>query len=512
MSRLADPADFHLNEEGIGLLELEVEKTPAEFDRFDRRYTRLPLLGMMAQGVSQLFESLGSMTTGEFWRSVLHFMIPSFMQGPEARAKIRPAKLYPTSYLDGMRGVAAFFVYLCHCAFQVYNVWVSYGRRNTYNFMQLPWIRLIYDGRGAVSLFFVISGYALSYRLLQLCRAGKFEEFGKSLGSLTFRRAIRLYLPIWVSTFIIFVLLRLRAFEATRAFDQDKRYMPFVQESHAEYLPTTSAQFKAWLLALWRLIHVFGWDQESATQKFDFHLWTIPIEFRCSLYIFLAILATARLQPRWRLSVVGFCCYWSHQHVRWDLLLFLLGMGIAEIDQIQGIHSGKPTQISKLHFWFWLATAMAGLYLIGQPGGIHETPGWVWLSRHTPNWGGEGHRYWKTWGCAMLVLAVGRLPSWRRFFDSFTIQYLGKISYSLYLVHGPAMHAGTFHLQKLAYTITGVEGNRINYGFVLGHLMATPVIIWLADMFWRGVDNPSVKFAKWMEEKLLQKHEQKAVA
>lgn len=268
MSRLTDPADFQLNEEGVGLLELEVEKTPAEFGRFDRRYTRLPLLAMIAQSVSQLFDSLGSMTTGDFWRSVLHFMIPSFMQGPEARAKIRPAKLYLTSYLDGMRGVAAFFVYICHCTFQVYNVWVSYGRRHAnYNFMQLPIIRLVYDGRGAVSLFFVISGYALSYRLIQLCRAGKFEEFSKALGSLTFRRAIRLFLPIWASTFMIFCLLRMRAFEATRAFAASKKYMPFVQESHAQYLPTTSAQFKAWLVALWRLIHVFGWDVESAAQS-----------------------------------------------------------------------------------------------------------------------------------------------------------------------------------------------------------------------------------------------------
>lgn len=187
-------------------------------------------------------------------------------------------------------------------------------------------------------------------------------------------------------------------------------------------------------------------------------------------------------------------------------------MGIAEIDQIQGIHSSKPAQTSKLSFYFWLSTAMTGLYLLGQPGGLGETPGWMWLGRHTPNWGYETHRYWKTWGSAMLVLAVGRLPSWRRFLDSFPIQYLGKISYAFYLVHGPAMHAGTFHLQKLAYAITGVEGNRINYGFLLGHFMATPVILWIADMFWRGIDTPSVNFAKWLEGKLIQKHEEKADA
>ena len=52
------------------------------------------------------------------WRILLvrfaWFFVPSFLQGRHAREQIRPAKLHPTAYLDGMRGLAALFVYFCH--------------------------------------------------------------------------------------------------------------------------------------------------------------------------------------------------------------------------------------------------------------------------------------------------------------------------------------------------------------------------------------------------------------
>lgn len=245
---------------------------------------------------------------------------------------------------------------------------------------------------------------------------------------------------------------------------------------------------------------------------YDFHLWTIPIEFRCSLYLFIVILGTSRLQTKWRFAVLGGCILFTYDHVRWDLLLFLLGMGIAEIDQIQGVHLPKTdklqtTLLSKLSFYIWTFVGIAGLYLIGQPAGPLQTPGWVWLAQHMPDWGADQHRYWKTWGSAMLVLAVGRLPGWQRVLHSGPIQYLGKISYSLYLMHGPGMHAFTFHLEKFAYSITGIQGNNHNIGFALGLCMSTPFIIWFADIFWRAVDINTVKFAKWFESKVIVKQD-----
>jgi peptidoglycan/LPS O-acetylase OafA/YrhL len=72
----------------------------------------------------------------------------------------------------------------------------------------VPILRIIHSGRFMVVIFFVISGYVLSYRGLQLAREGKTEKLLESLSSSVFRRWLRLHLPVTVSTFIAFLLAR----------------------------------------------------------------------------------------------------------------------------------------------------------------------------------------------------------------------------------------------------------------------------------------------------------------
>ncbi len=61
-----------------------------------------------------------------------------------------------------------------------------------------------------VALFFVISGYALGYRLLILTRQGDTERLLNALASSTFRRYFRLYLSSVVACMIALGLVRLR--------------------------------------------------------------------------------------------------------------------------------------------------------------------------------------------------------------------------------------------------------------------------------------------------------------
>jgi peptidoglycan/LPS O-acetylase OafA/YrhL len=53
-----------------------------------------------------------------------------------------------------------------------------------------------------VSVFFVISGYVLSYKAIRLMRAAQYPELLGSLASSVFRRGMRLFLLITASTFI----------------------------------------------------------------------------------------------------------------------------------------------------------------------------------------------------------------------------------------------------------------------------------------------------------------------
>lgn len=226
---------------------------------------------------------------------------------------------------------------------------------------------------------------------------------------------------------------------------------------------------------------------------------------------------TARLQTRFRLLTVLAVTWFTYRNSRWEFTLFLAGMLIAEMDLIRGAHSpppalpieekAAPPSFPQLKSFFWSMVTIAGLYLLCQPDGRGEiTPGWVWLSEQIPWWWGEEkYRYWQGVGAVVFIIGVSHCPNWQRFFNTGVVQYFGKISYAIYLMHGPAMHVAGYHWENWAYSVTGIEGHQYNAGFFLGACFVVPTVIWWADVFWRAVDIPTVKFAKWLESKLVQK-------
>ncbi|KAG5936487.1 hypothetical protein E4U60_002531 [Claviceps pazoutovae] len=453
------------------------------------------------------------------WRGVI-FLVPSFLQGRHAREQICPSKLAPTAYLDGMRGLAALFVFFCHYFYQAFTIAKSWGTgEDNYHFLKFPIVRLWYQGPPAVCVFFIISGYALSYRPLKLIRDGAMSDLATTMSSLTFRRGIRLYLPTAISTLMIIILLRMGAYEWTRAFAKDRTYMKNIVEPHPARMKSAYAQYRDWAIHMYNFVHVFDWNKFGGSTSYDVHLWTIPLEFRCSLYLFLTIIGTARLRTKFRFLTVAFIMWFSYRHSRWELCLFLCGMLLAEMDHIRGAHVPPPAlpQSEKprprdahgmAKGFFWASVSILGLYLMSQPDdGGKVAPGWVYLTSLIPKWWTEEqYRYWQSIGAVFFLLAVGHSRRWQRVFNSAVVQYFGKISYALYLMHGPAMHTVGYHWEKMAYELTGVEGYWYNAGFVLGAMFCIPTVIWWADVFWRAVDVPTVKFAKWFESKCISKN------
>jgi peptidoglycan/LPS O-acetylase OafA/YrhL len=129
--------------------------------------------------------------------------------------------------MDGLRGVAALFVVFHHYAI-VFTVSSQKGFHHDQEIaaegqepippqednwiLLFPLIRVIHSGRFMVAIFFVISGYVLSYRGLKLAREGKANKLLDSLGSSVFRRWLRLHLPVIASTFLAFLLTRAGAY------------------------------------------------------------------------------------------------------------------------------------------------------------------------------------------------------------------------------------------------------------------------------------------------------------
>jgi hypothetical protein len=55
------------------------------------------------------------------------------------------------------------------------------------------------------------------------------------------------------------------------------------------------------------------------------------------------------------------------------------------------------------------------------------------------------------------------------------------------------------------YDLIGLEERwQFEMGFFFAALMTIATVVWAADVFWRAVDIPCVKFSKWLESKMFE--------
>ena len=107
-------------------------------------------------------------------------LIPSPIRRHLAPHPSKTPRLQPTSYLDGLRGLASFIVFAHHYTCEYVYPYVAYYGVNAEKVpsspLQLPFIRVVYAGRPMVHIFFVISGFVLSKKPLELARAHDYDK------------------------------------------------------------------------------------------------------------------------------------------------------------------------------------------------------------------------------------------------------------------------------------------------------------------------------------------------
>lgn len=358
-----------------------------------------------------------------------------------------------------MRGIAAFVVFICHLTYGTFDIGHAWGANpdaesdaqhgnSNKVFLRLPVVRLLYSGPPMVAIFFVISGYALSYKPLKLMRSRDADQLMNTMSSAVFRRGLRLFLPCFVSTFLVVCLAQLNLYKLTEDFAAQMRTL---REDHCYTQPNPWLQFTDWLQQMLIFVNVFDWSLYAGSVELDRHLWTIPAEFRCSMGLFLTHVMVAKMSPRLRISTLTALMIWGVSWDRWELWPFWAGMAIAELDIIRISKSTKlpsstaATSTRRSNFFstvFYSATFLLSLFLLSYPDAAgHATPGYITLTRLVPPSFTQMHRFWPTIGAILIVWSTCNLSVLRRkVFCWSVIQYLGKISFPLYVMHGPVIH------------------------------------------------------------------------
>ena len=450
---------------------------------------------------------------------LLFSLIPSFLQSRVRPASAKPYKLRPTSYLDGLRGVASFIVFLGHYTEENLGWWTEpygvYENGAASSPLQLPFIRVIYSARPMVHIFFLISGYVLAIKPLEQIHSQQYAALSLTLSSSVFRRGLRLFVPSVVTLFIMALAV----------------YSGLSDDRYASRFMDLSYQLDDWRRTCWELLWA-AWainDIQYPSPIYNPALWTIPVEFAQSLILFMVILGLSRCVLNARLLMLGgimaFCFYSGELYS----LEFLGGMFIAEITLLQDrsllspqlspidlpkFAPGDPPTCSakrsrritnhKLTQAFWIANVVCGLYIASWTNDhIDQVWGLRFLDAHTPE-PFDGQKIWFCIGAFQIVTACTQVRALQGLFTSPVAQYLGRVSYALYLTHNLCLRVlepWMLPILEWYFSKDSFMGRHLNW--VAGLVLYLPVIICVADLFWRAVDQPTVKFARWLEEKCI---------
>lgn len=283
-------------------------------------------------------------------------------------------------------------------------------------------------------------------------------------------------------------------------------------------------------------------DPHIEFNAYDPNLWTLPIEYSSSMAVFLVLLAGARLRNRVRIALsVALVAYLEYNFDFVGLLVFLAGMVVCDLHfeiehtlarsrapagggglvlaetlapaprrgvVLRTMDRFKRAYVVGLGRLVGLVAFVFALWLLSTPDvGTHESWGYVTLSSWVADFYGD--HILVPFGAILMVFVLDHTPFLQILFTNRFSQYMGKISYSLYLVHGPLVWSIGIKLGQ--FTVGSITGGDTNTKYFWGMMLAfafwCPMAIYSADLVTRHVDDNFVWLAKWVYDSLCKKDE-----
>ena len=349
--------------------------------------------------------------------------------------------------LDGARGVACLAVVVYHCVMTGSGSPVDAGVANAAPW-SLPWLigrsplHLIWDGTFAVYVFFALSGYVLTLQMREAA-AWDWTRYYP-------RRLLRLYLPVVGSIL----------FAGACAALVPRVSKPSESGWMLEHVGTSLSNGFVGVL----LVH---------NVRLNSVLWSLHWEVIFSLLLPLAVLVVGRIGPRLALvlgvaSLAATALGVHDANGRLEYLpMFLLGALLA----------GQPELVQRLASR-WRRRDTIALTLVVA---LSQVARWTLA----PVISGTSAAFALTTALQAavtlpLLVLVLCSPVIRRAAERRRVQWLGKRSFSIYLVHEPivvsaALLLGPHPLEVLAVSM--------------------PLALGIAALFWRLVERPSTAFS-----------------
>ncbi len=354
--------------------------------------------------------------------------------------------------LDGLRGIAALLVLLCHCV----EVWAPIGqmsppvvwhREKFWNWLFYSPLHLFWDGEDAVVLFFVLSGFVLSLSFL--------DRKELSYPDYLVRRFFRLY-PALVAAILcacaVILLVAPARHDELSPWLPGQALLPLTMETVIRHLLLLGDLQSQWLdVPIWSLVH-----EVRISIIFPFLMWILLRSQTGFIVLSAATFAGAIwVSHRVALGPVTYVVMRSFHYV----IFFAWGAWLAH-------HRARLIpRLAALPVGARVLLVAAALLLFSArwsvPAG--ETAADVFAGL----------------GGGLLILAALGFNRLGRRLETAPIQWLGRVSYSLYLLHIPVM----------ALCIYALRGR---VALIVPILLTIPAALAAADVMSRLVERPAM--------------------
>jgi peptidoglycan/LPS O-acetylase OafA/YrhL len=361
--------------------------------------------------------------------------ITSVSKPPVAAARVASGRLHS---LDGLRGIAALVVVTGHVLLFVPAVHTVLYKPGAAVHNPAVWLlaytplRTFWDGAQAVLLFFVLSGFVLALPFLH--RSVGLREFW-------IRRALRIYPLYWLASVVALALLVVTFRIAPRGAGA----APWLGSWNAPVTPG---------LILNQLVLVGG----NLTSVLDSAVWSLVHEMRISLIFPFLVVPFALWRPRQAaaafVALVAVCYLTNHELARSQatdnygstflyIPLFAAGALLAryrhDIARRASALAGRRQAV----------LAGAGVVLIAWPG-LAASSALL-------------HRTWTqeaavTAGIALVIAVALADGPVRGFLESAPLQFLGRASYGVYLLHSPVIETLSRLFPQAPFWVNGLVG------------------------------------------------------
>ncbi len=357
--------------------------------------------------------------------------------------------------LEGLRGIAALIVVLFHFIGSYYPVLVlpnSDYPNKLIEFIAKSPLNVFFNGLFSVSIFFVLSGFVLSYKFFK-------TEEAESIISTAFKRYIRLVIPVAFSILLIYILTKI---------DSENIYSIFRKPNIFDAL---HEGFIGCFL--------------TGSNKYNPVVWTMYFELSGSFLVFGFCLIFCDKRNRIFGYLFLMIIFWGTHYFS-----FLTGVLLSDLN----ISYGNYIKSNLIKVVLLLIALFIGSYptLFDQKTISTTIYSFIYFNLT------KNYIIYHSLGATLLLMVLVNSDNLNKLFSSRFFVFLGKISFSMYLIHIIVYQYFTDYF--LNYIRNGVIFSPVISKIFT--LFISLIVIFLFSIFiTKYIDQSGIKIANYVYDK-----------